>query len=808
MSENVKDAQPGPTSAPPESPSAAPAEMNTPVTEVNPPLAATAVPAGEMNVPPVIPPPAPPVAAPPILESVPAAATPPPVAPERVSVLMRLALIASAVLLVWLSFIVSGQGRGALSVSYRIGSVIGAVLLWPAIILALFSIGRRFRTPRRRAIILLSVWGVCIMGQLGNVNLQQRRASLAAEKIAETLPAAPRRAMPEAALLPGPSGATPAAPATSDAPLRFDFSRGSDERLIQLIETAQQERYRAIADEYVRACAARPNDAALAIERVRFCEKFAQAEDLRFEGADADLEAARTYLTSRFRDAPATVLYQMQRAFGPEFDALVKASANKVTRWPKQDRAKFFLERAEHEDNATQKELFARLSFEADPGIEAGLLMLEGHRNANRRNESRELLDHPVFTSGGVPWMRKQIMDFLFEAGRNARAFALYRELKEEAPRFVQNSDTALKLAAAGHLDAARAIFDSMPLNHWNRERVQRERFSFELQFGNAEQATAAYGELRSLGLTADPLLRDRVELFLAHPTSGWGAQDIPGLLLLGFTLLALLLLPAVLLVPVHYWSLLRARRGKPTSWPGARWGLREAWIVIAVYCGFELAAVWTFRPAEMRTWWSDAQMPIADEAVADSGLLAQQGLVWLGLTLALLMALWRGRGWHVLGRGNWTWGRTIGACLGGTVFLRILLLGYTAIWPEAVSSELASFSPQTKQLCAELAQQFGPAGLIVAIAVLVPVLEELLFRGVLLQALAKHIPFGWANATQAALFAAIHENVRIFPFFFAFGIVCGILARRSGGLAAAMALHACNNLLACVVLIYLNRAV
>jgi hypothetical protein len=95
---------------------------------------------------------------------------------------------------------------------------------------------------------------------------------------------------------------------------------------------------------------------------------------------------------------------------------------------------------------------------------------------------------------------------------------------------------------------------------------------------------------------------------------------------------------------------------------------------------------------------------------------------------------------------------------------------------------------------------------LILVVAGFVPLVEELLFRGVLLEALAKHIPFWWANVGQALLFASVHENYRLLPFFLAFGVVCGVLARRSQALLAPMAVHSLNNLTVCFVLMATNR--
>ena len=64
--------------------------------------------------------------------------------------------------------------------------------------------------------------------------------------------------------------------------------------------------------------------------------------------------------------------------------------------------------------------------------------------------------------------------------------------------------------------------------------------------------------------------------------------------------------------------------------------------------------------------------------------------------------------------------------------------------------------------------QTYGLAATLLLVAGLVPVFEETVFRGFLLGGLTRHISFGWANLAQATLFAAIHDDLPRFPFYFA----------------------------------------
>jgi membrane protease YdiL (CAAX protease family) len=91
----------------------------------------------------------------------------------------------------------------------------------------------------------------------------------------------------------------------------------------------------------------------------------------------------------------------------------------------------------------------------------------------------------------------------------------------------------------------------------------------------------------------------------------------------------------------------------------------------------------------------------------------------------------------------------------------------------------------------------------LVVLAVFVPVqaaAEEYVFRGWLTQAVGGFVRSPWfAVIPQAVLFAAAHGWGTRWGFMglLVFGLVCGWLTIRTGGLEAAVALHALNNLLA-----------
>lgn len=582
----------------------------------------------------------------------------------------------------------------------------------------------------------------------------------------------------------------------------FDFSRGSDQRLIKTIEKAQESSYHAVVDGYLQACAARPDDAVLAIERVHFVERFANGEDVMIESAGSDLAAAVDYVQNHFPEAPGTVLYNLSNIYDDTFDAKANAAARLISHWGNEDQARFLLLRAQYCERMrtpVRTHLFAEQSFSAYPTPEAGLLLAKAlHDNKDDATCQRTLM-HAVFDTA-TPWIKRQKMDLLLDLGLRESARALFEELRTANRWLVTNEETANRLARNGEVALARAILGEMPQNDFNRESLLRARFRFELEHGNTLQAENAYRALRELGLGTDPFLRDRFTLLRRCPGASWNLQDVAGALTLSALGVAAFAFPLLLLVPIHYWSLLRVRKDKLPGWPDAFWGLRAIWIVLGTLCSAELALLWFYEPASLHAFSNAAS---ATTQTAEASFPAAIGSI-LASSLLVLAILFHKRAWPLLGTGIWGIGRSIGLGVSIAVALRIVLRVYVLFVPSAIAQQSAAAVP-TVQIMLGLREHLGPLGLFGITAILVPIIEEMLFRGLLLQGLARHIPFVWANLIQAFLFAIAHQNLPLLPFYLGMAILAGYFARRSGGLLASIIMHATNNAAVCVAVLLLK---
>ncbi len=95
---------------------------------------------------------------------------------------------------------------------------------------------------------------------------------------------------------------------------------------------------------------------------------------------------------------------------------------------------------------------------------------------------------------------------------------------------------------------------------------------------------------------------------------------------------------------------------------------------------------------------------------------------------------------------------------------------------------------------------------LALGVVVVAPIVEELLFRGLLLRALLRRMTHGWAVLIDALAFGAVHLSdpgaAVVVPGLVALGVVAGVQAVKTESLSRPILLHAGFNLLTVVFLV------
>ena len=145
---------------------------------------------------------------------------------------------------------------------------------------------------------------------------------------------------------------------------------------------------------------------------------------------------------------------------------------------------------------------------------------------------------------------------------------------------------------------------------------------------------------------------------------------------------------------------------------------------------------------------------------------------------------------------------------------VRVILIGVGALFAIRIGMAIQLvITNQTKHVQAGF-EHFdvtstvpGITGVSVAIAVLslvivAPIVEEILFRGLLFGALAPRLGVLGSALITALLFGAIHGDPVLFPTLAALGFVTALAYAATGNLWTAITLHALNNSLGAIFLV------
>lgn len=97
----------------------------------------------------------------------------------------------------------------------------------------------------------------------------------------------------------------------------------------------------------------------------------------------------------------------------------------------------------------------------------------------------------------------------------------------------------------------------------------------------------------------------------------------------------------------------------------------------------------------------------------------------------------------------------------------------------------------------------FGIYGAFLKVAIIAPIIEELIFRGVIMHGLMRNYSKFTAVFVSALLFALFHLNPWQFPATFILGLLLGILMVRTRNIFLCIAGHSLNNALVLLTMTY-----
>ncbi|MET0813664.1 MAG: CPBP family intramembrane glutamic endopeptidase [Pseudoxanthomonas sp.] len=557
---------------------------------------------------------------------------------------------------------------------------------------------------------------------------------------------------------------------------------------LQAVQAAKTLAYQQALTRYSEVQKTAPEDAGVAVSRCRFISNFTDEDYGEWiESAPDDYEACLAGLRTRWSARPEAQLYLFEQNWDEDVLAQGEALLKNSDAWPVPLRQRLLAAQSGNYADDEQPRPARRLALQAARLGHAESVPLAVEQLIAQGDEAGAaalLRDTPAAT---VVW----------QAGKRLQAALMLKDPKVALGELGRYAGADFKLEPAivarvqlraGNGAAALAALKDSPAGD---EKTRQARFDTALANRNPGLA-AAQVDITDMDELGANLQRFAV-LATQWPRALFTGPMLLTLLVAGLIVIALGLLPGAVLLPVHYRGLWRRARGRAPVAPFPTIGLRHAWWGLFLLLCIPLLTCGLLEPDSLATLLGGQSLPPA-------GPLFRITLWSTVVSLVLLFPLT-----YRMGRtavfGNPAMLRQAGWVLAALVALYAVayLQGAWNQWRAGDNTTLQT--QMVDMLVNGGTSRFGFVPALLLVAALVPVLEESVFRGLLLGGMARHISFGWSNLIQALLFAAVHDDPPRFFFYLAMGLLAGGLVRKTKSLGPAIALHALNNCLAFLML-------
>lgn len=551
-----------------------------------------------------------------------------------------------------------------------------------------------------------------------------------------------------------------------------------------------------------------PNDVSVHIEKCKFIQ-LAQYDDYEeFNPNQAEFDSCVNILTEKFPNNPEVLIFQTSYLWGDELEEVFakaeKSYSDKPEDWSPKDLAVLYLKISDFYYWAEEYQLaysYINKAINNDETCKSSLeyarLLIEMDFNENALDVLLSIKD----TTRSV-WKLSQKAEMFLELKAYSEALELYHLIDEIDSAYNNNHEVANTLEGVGEYDFARLYLIEDTNQHWDKESALRNLLIHDIKYQDGKTCILTYNNYRDLGYLMDPIGIYRLKIFFLHPFQPVTFRDILSLLAFLVILVLLLIIPSIWVLPVYFIGHHFKLRDKNKSFTTI-WGLKAFWLVSAGYLFASYITI--FVDPEIIYSHFNSSFFIAETTQQQLGLMT---IIFISIfSLFGFTSLYK-KNFSILLSSKWTILKSI------LVGVSILLL-YRIVTGAYINIGLYSFNisiddianipnillSSTKEIAAIITSYGKLIGFLI-ICLIVPIYEEIVFRGVIFDACHRYLNSNSANIIQALLFATIHLNLFLFPVYFLFGIIAGILRRKSGGLLPGIVFHVINNLIAISILL------
>lgn len=579
----------------------------------------------------------------------------------------------------------------------------------------------------------------------------------------------------------------------------------SHEAFAESLTKSKDLKYQEIVKRYNDYLQDHPDDIAVRISKCKFIGS-AFYDD--YEGYDTNWEATdacRDALLEAYPTNPDVLIYKLDELYGDEKVALLETAIllheqdNEL--WSDKNTASLFEMYAyEYQDlENTKALLYANKAELHDSLLDLSLLKARIQLNLNDPKKAKDILVEKLEVDSPV-WQLSQKAELLIELEEFDRAMTLYDRIKTQDSSYIENTSLYTIMIGGNKPELARKYLVADTIGEWTKAASLQRLLEHDMSYGTTETALISYKRMQEVSYYDDFFGIKRLKIFLKDPLGGFSNIGLSHFFFLGLLMIVLMIVPYLWVVPVYAIGRYFNQNYDFTRY----WNLKHFWLISIGYMLVQVLMILVFYYQDYMNYLFDVTGSYYLEETDDLTQPNEMIFFSAAMLITTLIFLNKRRLKYVFGS-RWSIGKIIGASVLFFIFNIVVLriLGSFIDITDAVTYfEPLSIKEEIGLLITE--KGFWVTALIVA--VLAPIYEEIIFRGIILNSVSRYMGFIPANIMQATLFGAIHFNLALFPFYFIFGIVTGYVTKRSEGLLAGIGFHMLNNFIVVAVLYYATQ--
>jgi len=586
----------------------------------------------------------------------------------------------------------------------------------------------------------------------------------------------------------------------------------SHDLFIETLKTSKDVKYQEVLLKYDKYISLNPDDVETKISRCKFIGGAYYDEyedyDLNYEETSECIEDLYTLFPSH----PSVIIYRLENLYGEEREVFLKSTLENYnedkSKWNYKATSQLFKISSKYyfDQNDYLALSYAERAERFSDSLDLSILISNIHLRLGNKDKARESILSALYMDSDA-WDLNAKGNILIELGEYEKALSIFGRVKEKDSTLISNQNLHKVFLGANKIDLARSYLVKDTIQEWDKLSSLQKLLEHDIKYSDSDTAFLSYRRLQKESFYDDFLGIKRLKLFFKAPLKALNIIDLLHLLLLVLCIVVLFVIPYLWILPIYaFGKYLRKKTTKVKPKLAIDWTLKHFWGISFFYLLSQIALIFVFYYQDYINFFFEISFSYYEENISEDNFSMANSLIFFSSFLALFTTVFLNK-------------KRISFILSSNIgIIKMILLGILFVIGNGILLKTLNgfleFSDVINSLrvlairedIGVLMTAYGFTFSVFLIAIIVPFSEEIIFRGIILSSSEKHLGFVLANIIQALLFATVHFNLKLFIYYFAFGLITGYAVKKTNGLLTGIVFHAINNFFVLLAIYFITK--